>query len=159
MSPAIHHAPVEMVQVQVVVPHRDEAQILHCKDFQRYELLNLKSRDESQAIMSACKTLAHELIAHHRPDLEQNEFQRGIRWAATSQLLQAVLTGEQDACLYEFNEANGLVIGPDVGFIQRALDEEISETIDAGLCPHDAEGISKAAIRALAVVLGSINPS
>lgn len=158
--PALHSAPIEVVHpeaaVQIVVPHRDDPQVLRCEDFRRYGMLHFTSRDQSEAILSACKSLAHEIIAHHRPELEKNDFQRGIRWAATSQMLQAVLTGEQEACLYEFNEANGMLLGPDVGFYQRALDEEISETVDAGLCPHDEEGISKAAIRVLAVVLGSV---
>jgi hypothetical protein len=150
-----HASPVEQVQVQVVVPHRDTPPLLRCKDFAQYNLLALNSRDQSEAILSACKPLAHELIAHHRPDLETSEFMRGIRWAATTQLLQAVLTGEQEPCLCEFDEANSHVIGTDVGFLQRALDEEISEVVDAGLCPHDEEGISRAAIRVLAVVLGT----
>jgi hypothetical protein len=123
------------------IPYQEDS-LPHGFDISSYQRLCLESHDETEKVLSACKCAASKIVLQNANIADSNPHLASIHWAIISQILQSILTGIQEPCLYEINRANGNMLGADAGFIQRAIDEEIAEICECDLCPRDEESLS-----------------
>ena len=108
-----------------------------------YQKLLLKNSDETEKALSTCKCIASKIVSQNVDIIDSNPHLASIHWAIISQILQAILTGIQEPCLYEINKANSNILGSNAGFIQRAIDKEIADICESDLCPRDEESLSE----------------